>query len=118
MSCTEGTCRTSSVLMRRRNWQGCRLLCSCAMAAVCCLAAVDTSRDPPAETAAALAKKAKRAAKNGKSAQAFLWYSEAAALQPKNRRYKARMEALQARAAEESRPELRGGAAPASLSEE
>src|SRR5580698_4463739 len=63
--------------------------------------------DSPKEKAAALAKKARRASKSNKDADAYLLYSEAAAMQPGNRKLKARMEALQSRAA------LQGAAAPA-----
>jgi len=62
--------------------------------------------DSPKEAAAALAKKAKKAAKADKSADAYVLYSEAAAMQPGNKRLKQKMEALQARAALESSPVL------------
>jgi type II secretory pathway component GspD/PulD (secretin) len=57
-------------------------------------------QDPPSELAAALAKKAKRAEKAGNTAQAYAYYSQASALQPRNRSYRSKMQALQ----------LRGGA--------
>ncbi|HTA44181.1 MAG TPA: type II and III secretion system protein [Bryobacteraceae bacterium] len=60
--------------------------------------------DSPKEQAAALAKKAKRAAKSGHAADAYLLYSEASAIEPKNRKLAAQMQALQARAAEQSPP--------------
>lgn len=60
--------------------------------------------DSPKEQAAALAKKAKRAAKSSQAANAYLLYSEAAALQPGNKKLKQKMEALQSRAALESKP--------------
>jgi general secretion pathway protein D len=60
--------------------------------------------DSPKEKAAALAKKAKRAAKSGEQANGYLLYSEAAALQPANRRLKERMDTLQSRAALQSKP--------------
>jgi type II secretory pathway component GspD/PulD (secretin) len=58
--------------------------------------------DSPKEQAAALAKKAKRAAKARKAAEAYLLYSEAAAAQPDNKKLKAKMEAMQSRAALEA----------------
>jgi general secretion pathway protein D len=60
--------------------------------------------DSPKEQAAALAKKAKKAAKSSHEANAYLLYSEASALQPANKKLKAKMEALQSRAALESKP--------------
>ena len=65
----------------------------------------------PKEQAAALAKKAKKAARSGQPADAYLLYSEAAALQPKNKKLKAQMEALQARAAAQSPPVVPGAVA-------
>ncbi len=56
-------------------------------------------QDPPSELAAALAKKAKRAEKAGDLSQAFAYYSQASALQPRNRGYRAQAEALQRRGA-------------------
>jgi general secretion pathway protein D len=80
---------------------------ACVLAAVflrdVCLGA-GSQADSPRETAAALARKAKRAAKSSRDADAYLFYSEAAALQPKNSKLKAKMEALQSRAALQSRP--------------
>jgi hypothetical protein len=60
--------------------------------------------DSPKEQTAALVKKAKRAAKANKNADAYLLFSEAAAMQPGNRKLKQKMEALQSRAALESSP--------------
>jgi general secretion pathway protein D len=60
--------------------------------------------DSPKEQAAALAKKAKKAAKAGEPANAYLLYSEAAAMQPGNRKLTGKMEALQSRAAQQSKP--------------
>jgi general secretion pathway protein D len=65
-------------------------------------------QDSPKEATAALVKKAKKAAKADKHADAYLLYSEAAAMQPGNKRLKQKMEALQARAALESSPVLSG----------
>jgi general secretion pathway protein D len=62
--------------------------------------------DSPKEQAAVLAKKAKKAAKSSHEADAYLLYSEAAALQPANKKLKGKMEALQSRAALESKPVL------------
>ena len=52
-------------------------------------------QDPPSELAAALAKKAKRAQKAGELAEAYAYYSQASALQPRNRGYRSRAAALQ-----------------------
>lgn len=60
--------------------------------------------DSPKEEAAALAKKARKAAKDDKAADAYLLYSEASALEPKNKKLRQKMEALQTRAAMESKP--------------
>jgi general secretion pathway protein D len=60
--------------------------------------------DSPKEQVAALAKKAKKAAKSGEPAEAYLLYSEAAAMQPSNRKLKQKMETLQSRAALQSKP--------------
>jgi general secretion pathway protein D len=68
--------------------------------------------DSPKEQAAALAKKARKAARSGKPADAYLLYSEAAALAPENRKLSARMVALQARATAQSPPVLPEAAAP------
>jgi hypothetical protein len=76
-------------------------------------ASVNDAADSPKEHALALAKKAKRAAKAGHNAEAYLLYSEAAAIQPGNRGYRAHMEVLQTRATKESKPELPPSEAPA-----
>jgi Flp pilus assembly secretin CpaC len=75
-----------------------------AIAASFAFGAVDTTADSPKELALSLAKKAARAQKKGEYAQAYLLYSEAAALVPGNRKYKTRMELLQTRAAGQSKP--------------
>ncbi len=62
--------------------------------------------DSPKEQAAALAKKAKKSAKAGEPANAYLLYSEAAALQPGNRKLTGKMESLQSRATLQSKPEV------------
>ncbi|MGA2714489.1 MAG: type II and III secretion system protein [Bryobacteraceae bacterium] len=66
--------------------------------------------DSPKEQAAALAKKAKKASRSGHAADAYLLYSEAAAAAPKNKKLKARMQALQSRAASQSPPVVPGTA--------
>jgi general secretion pathway protein D len=55
--------------------------------------------DSPREQAAALISKAKKATKANHAADAYLLYSQASALEPKNSKLKGRMEALQSRAA-------------------
>src|ERR1019366_8915796 len=67
--------------------------------------------DSPKEQVAALAKKAKKALKNSKNADAYLLYSQAVALDPNNRKLKAKMEALQSRAS------LQAKASPSSAAE-
>jgi type II secretory pathway component GspD/PulD (secretin) len=54
-------------------------------------------QDPPSELAAALAKKAKRAEKDGNLSEAYAWYSQASALQPRNRGYRSHAQALRPR---------------------
>jgi hypothetical protein len=61
-------------------------------------------QDSPKEEAAALAKKARKAARSGKPADAYVLYSEAAAMTPKNRKLSAQMLALQSRATAQSPP--------------
>src|SRR5882672_7578794 len=82
-----------------------RLFVPLVVAAVC-LAASPALEDSPGDLALSLVRKAKRAKASGDFTQAYLYYSEAAALQPRNRKYRAAMEALQARAAGQSRPLL------------
>src|ERR1700679_4091540 len=60
--------------------------------------------DSPKEQAAALAKKAKKAARSGHAADAYLLYSEASAAAPKNKKLKVGMQALQGRATSQSPP--------------
>jgi general secretion pathway protein D len=72
-------------------------------------------QDSPKEQAAALAQKARKSARSGKPAEAYLLYSEAAAMAPKNRKLAAQMEALQVRATTQSPPvvpETAASAAP------
>ncbi len=72
-------------------------------------AGVDDRADSPKELALSLARKAKKAQKAGQDAQAYLYFSEASALQPANRSYKAGMEVLQTRATAQSKPVIRPG---------
>src|SRR5579863_9333523 len=55
--------------------------------------------DPPSELATVLVRKAKNAQKSGDLAQAYVYYSQASALQPRNRGYRTAATALQARGA-------------------
>jgi general secretion pathway protein D len=68
------------------------------------MAAVDTSADSPKDLALVLARKAGRAQKAGEFAQAYIYYSEASALQPASRKYRSRMELLQTRASSQAKP--------------
>ncbi len=61
------------------------------------------SVDSPKEQAMLFARKAARAEKAGRFADAYVFWSEAAALQPRNRNYQARMGATQSRAAQTAR---------------
>ena len=67
--------------------------------------------DSPREAATALARRAARAEKKKQDAQAYLYYAEAAALQPRNRKYAGKMEALRTRATRQSPPVVPKGAA-------
>jgi general secretion pathway protein D len=80
-----------------------RLLGCALVAATLSVGQLSHDLDSPSETAAALAKKAKKALKKGNSAQAYVYYSEASALQPRKSNYRLRMEALKARALRESK---------------
>ncbi len=73
------------------------LLATVAMAAT-------EAADSPRETATALARRAARAEKLKQDAQAYLYYAEASALQPQNRKYAGKMEALRTRATRQSPP--------------
>jgi hypothetical protein len=57
--------------------------------------------DPPSELALVLVKKAKTALKAGDLAQAYVYYSQASALQPRNRSYRNQAAVLQVRGAEQ-----------------
>ena len=87
-----------------------RCLAAACLATAGLSAAVDTTADSPKELALALARKAGRAEKSGQPAQAYIYYSEAAALQPRNRKYKARMDLLQTKATAQSKPVPRAAA--------
>ncbi|HVW09091.1 MAG TPA: hypothetical protein VHC90_10950, partial [Bryobacteraceae bacterium] len=67
--------------------------------------------DPPSELAAAIARDGKRAEKAGDLAQAYTYYSQAAALQPKNRSYRKHAAALQVAGAKQIR-KAAGGESP------
>lgn len=94
-----------------RVWLIAAILVLAVAGAGLCASARD-STDSPKELAMALAKKAKRAQKAGHNAEAYLLYSQAAAIDPKNRGYHARMELLQTRATKESKPVPQAGSEP------
>jgi hypothetical protein len=54
-----------------------------------------------------LARKASRAEKAGQPAQAYIYWAEASALQPQDRRYKSRMMLVQTRANQQAKPQPR-----------
>lgn len=60
-----------------------------------------SEEDPPSELATVLARKAKQAEKAGDLAQAYVYYSQASAIQPKNRGYRTKAAALQAQSAKQ-----------------
>jgi type II secretory pathway component GspD/PulD (secretin) len=68
--------------------------------------------DSPSELALSLVRKARRAARSGDYAESYMLYSQAVALQPENRKYRAAMEGMQTRAARQSPPVLPAGSAP------
>jgi general secretion pathway protein D len=112
-SCTNVGDRTSTDLMAcllRDLSRAGRLLAWALAVAAFSFAQISHDLDSPAETAAALAKKAKKAVKAGDTAEAYIYYSEASALQPKKRAYRARMEALQTRAIRQSKSSVAGSA--------
>jgi len=78
---------------------------SAAFFVLACLTAraADFGEDPPSELALVLVRKAKLAEKTGDIADAYVYYSQASALQPKNRGYRVRAAALQARGAARQR---------------
>ncbi len=61
--------------------------------------AADLDADPPSELAALLVKKAKRAEKAGEIGEAYVYYSQASALQPRNKGYRKQAAALKLRGA-------------------
>lgn len=73
------------------------------MACALPLAAAGALEDPPSEVAASLARKARRAEKAGDTDQAYVYYSQASAIQPRNRTYRTRAAALAARGAGQAR---------------
>jgi general secretion pathway protein D len=94
LSCTNSQPGSSSWLV---HW--CAKLAAAALVVVCSAAAWgDGFADDPSELAAVLAKKASRAAKAGDLDEAWAYYSQASALQPRNRTYRSRMTALKAHA--------------------
>jgi len=66
-------------------------------------AGVDDSADSPKELAMAMAHKAKKAEKSGHYSQALILYSQASALRPEERKYRASMARLSPLAAEETK---------------
>jgi general secretion pathway protein D len=66
------------------------------------LFASDAAKDSPKDEAKALARKAKRAQKAGHDSEAFLFYSQAAARLPGDKKYKALMESLRASGGKEA----------------
>ena len=85
------------------------------IAALLLVAAVCQAASPKRE-ARALAKKAMKAGKKGDHSQAYIWFSEASALQPANVKYRRGMIALQSRAALQKgavAPPIEFGAGPA-----
>jgi type II secretory pathway component GspD/PulD (secretin) len=95
----------------------CFLMRACATWAIACLLlwpahapAADFS-DPPSELATVLARNGKRAEKAGDLAQAYVYYSQASALQPKNRGYRKHAAALRLAGAKQIQ-EASGGESP------
>ena len=73
--------------------------------AAACLAAGVSPTDSPV----AMARQARRAAQSGEYTRAYLLYSQAAALRPKNRKYRGLMEGMQGRSAAQTQPVLQVG---------
>lgn len=67
--------------------------------------------DPPSELALVLVRKAKAAEKSGDLAQAYVYYSQASALQPRNNSYRKRASALMLRGASQIKKESTPAAA-------
>jgi general secretion pathway protein D len=98
-------------------WQS-RIFTSLVIGAAFAASAAHAARDiedSPSELAVSLVRKARRAARSGDYAESYLLYSQAAALQPQNRKYRAAMDGMQARAARQSPPALPAGPAPLDL---
>jgi len=74
---------------------------SAALLGLVCLTAqaANFGEDPPSELALVLVRKAKLAEKAGDTGDAYIYYSQASALQPKNRGYRDRAAALKIRGA-------------------
>src|SRR5207248_6588977 len=75
------------------------VVCLAAFVSVAAFAGQDSTR----EQALALVKKARRAEKAGHNVDAYVLYSEAAALETANPKYRAKMQLLQSRAALEAK---------------
>jgi general secretion pathway protein D len=69
--------------------------------------------DPPSELATVLVRKAKNAERAGDMADAYVYYSQASALQPRNKGYRAAAAALQSRASRSQAAAQMKAAAPA-----
>jgi general secretion pathway protein D len=104
--------RTSKDLMARisRKWARWSGLFGCALALVA-HAEISHKADSPSELAESYAKKARKALKTNHATDAYVLYSEAAALQPNKRAYRARMEALQRRALQQAKSSTPAGTA-------
>jgi hypothetical protein len=74
------------------------------LAAGLLFAGAGDNADSPKELAMSYAKRARKAEKSGHNAEAYILYSEAAAIQTGNRSYRSKMNLLQTRAAAESKP--------------
>ena len=77
-----------------------------------CLAAAGAA---PTDSPNALARQARRAAQSGEYTRAYLLYSQAAALRPKNRKYRGLMEGMQGRSAAQTQPVLQMGSDSAEI---
>ncbi len=77
------------------------VLCAAGLALTCAGTAVP-EQDSAKEAAMALARQAKRADKAGKGSEAYLLYSQAAARQPRDKKYQLLMEAAKGRAEREA----------------
>lgn len=77
------------------------ILMACALGTLS--AGVDDTADSPKELAMAIARRARKAEKSGHYSQAFVLYSEAAAMRPEQRKYRTAMEKMRPLAAGESK---------------